>query len=240
MTDNLDALALRDDLLEIAERYETVAALDLTAQPATEGSRAKPGSRVPPGMQVVLDADEIGRVLTAVDDWVEFLAHVIAEECDVAMPDLTPARLRTVAEHAAHLAGHEDEMLTLSVEDDAHEHRTALRRLAGRGVRRIRTGHRCQVGTCGGYLVSSLGERTDAALVCDKDPGHQVPHSVWSHWPHARVQYVTVEHAARMLGTTVAAAKMRASRGKWRRVGTGADVRYSVEDVREASGMVAS
>lgn len=236
---SLESLRLRDRLLELAERYETVVALDLTQGDAPAG-RSKPGSRVPPGAQEILDADEIERAVTAVDEWAEFLAHVIADECEVQMPDGTAARLRKVAEHAEHLASHDDELLALSVEDDLHERLRDLRPLSRRGVRKVQTGVRCQEYGCRGRLISPLGnspDRHDAALVCDRDGRHVVPHSVWSSWPRARVQYVTVEHAAKMLGTTVAAVKMRASRGRWRRVGTGRDVRYLTEDVRAAAGV---
>lgn len=233
--DNVAALNARDDLLELAERYETVKSLDLTPAPAV--GRTAPGSRLPPGMQEVLDQDEILQAVTAVDEWAEFLAHVIADEREVSMPDATPARLREVAKHIAHLIGHEDEMLALSVADDLHTHLKAIRRLCGRAVRRVRTGVRCQMVTCSGYYVSPLGavgDRHDDALECDKCK-HRVPHSVWSSWPKARVKYVTVEHAANMVNTTVAAIKMRAARAKWRRVGTGRDVRYHVDDVRGES-----
>jgi hypothetical protein len=237
---SIDTLNARDDFRELAERYETVAALDVHPSPPV--GRATPGSRLPPGMQEVLDRDEVRTALTAVDDWAEFLVHVLADEREMTAPDSTPARLRLIGEQAAHFLEHEDELLALSVADDLHDHLRTLRRLAGRAVRRVQTGVRCQHPACEGRLVSPLGttdDRHDAALVCDKDSRHTVPHSVWSSWPRARVQYVTVEHAARMLGTSVAAVKMRASRGRWRKIGTGRDVRYSVDDVREASGMVA-
>lgn len=235
MTEVLNA---RDDLRELAERYETVAALDL--HPSPPAGHAVPGSRLPPGMQEVLDADEIATALRAVDEWAEFLAHVLADEREVTAPDSTPARLRLAGEHAAHFLEHPDEMLALAVTDDLHEHLRSLRRLAGRAVRRVRTGARCQHMGCEGWLVSPLGateNRHEDALVCDRDGRHTVPYSVWSGWPRARVQYVTVEHAAKMLGTTVPAVKMRASRGKWGRIGTGRDVRYAVEDIRAAAGL---
>lgn len=237
----MSALDVRDDFRELADRYETVTALDL--HPSQPVGRALPGSRLPPGMQEVLDQDEIRAALTAVDEWAEFLVHVLADERETTAPNATPARLRMAGEHAAHFLEHDDELFALSVADDLHEHLRSLRRLAGRAVRRVQTGVRCQHAACEGRLVSPLGtteDRHDAALVCDKDSRHTVPHAVWSSWPRARLQYVTVEHAARMLGTSVAAVKMRASRGKWRKVGSGRDIRYSVEDIKQASGMVAS
>lgn len=240
MSDRTRVLNTRDDILELAERYETVAALDLTPQRA-EGVRAVPGSRVPPGMQEVLNDDEVQRATTALDEWTEFVAHVIAEECDATMPDSTPARLRAIAPWTEHMLDHDDELLALAFADDLHEHLKAMRRLAGRGIRRVRTGMRCQDPACSGHYVSPLGtssDRHDDAIECDKCK-HRVPYVVWSSWPRARVQYVTVEHAARMAETTVAAIKMRASRYGWRRIGTGRDVRYHVEDVRGVSDLSA-
>lgn len=240
MTDHVATLNVRDDFFELAERYETVAALDPGALADTvTGGRAAPGSRVPPGLQPLLDADELTSTLTAVTEWAEFLAHVLVDEVDVTAPGATTARLRLAAEHAAHFIHHDDEMLALAVRDDLRHHLRALRRLSKRGTRRVRTGITCQRYGCDGPLVSPLGgpDRTSDALECEAC-GHQVPYSVWSSWPRARVQFVTVEHAARLCGTTVAGVKMRASRGKWRKVGTGRDVRYHVDDVRAASGMV--
>ena len=233
MSDRTAELNTRDDLLDLAERYETVAALDLTPDPGNIG-RTPPGSRLPPGMQEILEADEIRTALTAVDEWAEFVAHVTVEECDVTMPCSTPARLRVVAALSAHFIYHDDEMLALAFRDDLADHLRSMRRLSGRGVRRVQTGVRCQIPTCKGRYVSPLGtsaDRTDDALVCEHC-GHRVPYVVWTSWPRARVQYITVEHAAHMVGTTVEAIRQRAARGKWRRVGTGRDVRYFVDDVR--------
>lgn len=250
MTNRPSALNVRDDLRELAERYETVAALDLSPEGA-EGIRTAPGSRVPPGAQEVLDADEIRRALAAVDDWATFLAHVLVDELELTAPDSTPARLRLAGEHAAHFADAADSSATVDVElastgdrlaalaflDDLHRHLVAIRRLANRGVRRIPTKHRCTQSACDGMLVSTLGEDSDAALRCDRC-GTIVPFSVWSSWPRTRVTYITAEHAMHMLGVpSVQAVWQRASRGKWRRVGTGRDVRYHVDDVRADAGV---
>lgn len=238
MSERPSALNTRDDLRELAERYETVAALDLTPDPSENVRHAAPGSRVPPGAQEILDADEIARALHEVDDWAEFLAHVLVDECELTVPDATPARLRLAGEHAAYFIEHADEMLALAFMDDLHDGLRAMRRLSGRGVRRVRTGMRCQRLGCRGQLVSPLGgdDRKDDALVCDHC-AERIEYVVWSHWPRARVQWITVEHAAKMLATSAAAVHVRASRGKWRKVGTGRDVRYSVDDVREAAGL---
>lgn len=228
---HVSALDVRDDLLELAERYETVAAIDVTQE--SPAGRSAMGPRIPPGMQEVLDADEILQALAAIDDWAEFTAHVAMDECDAAVPETTPARLRAVAEHSQHFADHDDELFALSFLDDLHDHLRAMRRLSSRGVRRIRTGMRCP--KCDhGRLYSPLGEgdRGDDSLHCDKDPRHVVPYSVWSSWPRARIRFITPEHAARLLETTVNAVRIRAHRHRWRRVGTGRDVRYHVDDVR--------
>ena len=244
MSTDRSALDLRDDLLDLAERYEVVVALDLTNASLDRLMRTPPGSRVPPGMQEIMDDDEVQRAVAAIDDWAEFLAHVLADELDVAAPNsTTTARLRLAAHHSEHFATidySENGLLALAVQDDLRDHLRAMRRIAGRSVRRVRTGVHCHIG-CGGQYVSPLGvseDRHESSIRCDRC-GHEVPFATWSAWPRARVMYVTVEHAARMAGTTVAAIKMRASRQKWRRIGTGADVRYHVEDVRGDVGVSA-
>lgn len=229
------ALDVRDKVLEVASAYETVAALDLTPEAAGVG-HAAPGSRLPPGMQEVLDTMEVRDALTAVDEWAEFCAHILLDECELSVPKLTPARLRLVAANVGHFIDHADEMLAMAFDDDLHERLRSMRRLSKRGTRRVQTGMRCQDPTCRGHYVSPLGtsgDRHEDAIICDKCD-HRVPHAVWSSWPRARVQYVTPEHAAKMLGTTVGAVRMRASRGRWGRIGTGRDVRYSVEAIRSA------
>lgn len=228
----MSTLDTRDDLRELAEHYETVASLDLTPEPS--GVRGVPGSRVPPGAQQILDADEVGRVLTAVDDWAEFCAHVLVDEQEVTAPHSTPARLREVGEHAAHFLDHEDQMLALAFGDDLHEHLKAMRRLSKRALRFVRTGMACQDPTCAGQYVSALpraGQQADDAITCERC-GHRVPHSVWSSWPRARVEWITAEHAGRILDVSVAAVWQRAKRERWRRQGSGREVRYHVQDVR--------
>jgi len=241
LTDSLlehrSAYTLRDWLREMADDYETVAALDRVS--VVEGVRTRPGSRVPPGAQEVLDADETSRALAQVDEWADFMARVLLDEADdptLTIPDSTPARLRLVGDHITVLLQIDDPLMVateLGPAGTLDVLRSTMRHLAHRGERVIQTGRRCQEGACTGRLVSR--ETSDGALVCDRDARHVVPWSVWSSWPRMRVQWITVEHAARMLGTTVAAVKMRASRGQWRRVGTGRDVRYSVDDVRGAA-----
>lgn len=226
-------LDARDDLRELADRYETVAALDLTPDPSEQVRHAAPGSRVPPGAQEILDADEISRALAEVDDWAEFLAHVLLDEREVLDAGSTPGRLRAAGEHAAHFLGHADEMLALAFDDELHEHLRSLRRLSRRKVKHIRTHHRCVRSVCNGRLVSTVGEGADAALRCD-ECGDVVPYIVWSAWPK-RVTYITPEHAAKRLGCTLAAVYIKASRGKWHKVGTGRDVRYLVADVDRAA-----
>ena len=98
---SLESLDLRDRILELAERYETVVALDVTVTEAPAG-RTKPGSRVPPGAQEMLDADEIDRAVTATDEWAEFMAHVQARDPQGADRGAVPAgRVRRAADLAA-------------------------------------------------------------------------------------------------------------------------------------------
>jgi hypothetical protein len=233
--DRVAGLNARDDLREIAELYEAVAALEIHHDPM----RAVPGPRVPPGAQEVLDADEFQRALTAVDDDALSYGHIALAERDETLPDSTPGRLRYIADHVDTILDDDDELLVLSFLDDTAAHLTRLHHLARRGAKVIRTGHHCQEHGCDGRLVSTLGEgagKGDGALVCDREARHVVPFAVWSSWPRMRVQWITVEHAAKILLTTVGAVKVRASRGKWRRVGSGREVRYSREDVQGAAG----
>ena len=234
----LSPLDLRDQLLELADHYDTVLTLDLSTTP--DPIRGKPGSRLPPGMQHRLDLDEITNAIHTIDEWAAFLARTLADDLDIAAPTpTTTARLRLTAQHAQHfttITNDDHGLIALAVQDDTHEHLKTMRRLATRDTRRVRTGHRCHNG-CGGQYVSPLGasnNRHEDSLRCEKC-GHEVPYTVWSRWPRARVQYVTLEHAARIAGTTTAAIKMRASRHKWRRIGTGRDVRYHVDDIRRQS-----
>jgi len=228
----VSALDTRDDLRELAEHYETVASLDLTPDPS--GVRGVPGSRVPPGAQAILDADEVKTALGEIDEWAMFLVHVLVDERDAPCVGMTPAILRHVGEWAGHFLDHDDEGLRLAFADDLKRHSRNLSRLASRALRFVRTGTPCQDPTCTGQYVADLprvGKPTAGDITCDRCK-HKVPHSVWSSWPRARVEWVTVEHAATIAGTTVAAVKMRASRLKWRRQGTGREVRYHVDDVR--------
>lgn len=229
-------LDLRDQLRELADLAEAVAALDVA--PDSTPMRAVPGSRVPPGMQEVMDDDETDRALAALDDWADFLAHLVVDKCDVPTAPTTPGRLRLAGEHVAALLDL-DPLLTIATFGpcgELEEHLRTLRRLAHRGERIVRTGRRCDDPTCRGQYVSPLGrpdaDRHDSSLTCDRC-GHVVPYVVWSGWPRARVQWITAEHAARLLGgITIAAVWQRARRGRWRRQGTGRDVRYHVADVR--------
>lgn len=225
---HLDA---RDDLREMAELYETIASLDLTPEPG--GAHGVPGSRVPPGMQEILDADEVTGGLRAVDAAAEFWTHVLVDERGATDPGLTPARLRMVGEHVGHFIDHEDELFALSFVDDSRDHLRALRKLAQRGQRHVRTGMQCQDPVCAGHYVAALGATKEGAIECDRCR-HRVEYQVWSSWPRARVTYITVEHAAKVAGCEISAVKTRASRGKWRRTGEGRDVRYHIDDVRGA------
>lgn len=221
---------LRDDLTELAERYVFVAALDPVDD--RETIRATLGPRVPPGAQEILDADEILVALSTVDGFASFLGRLLVDETDVEIPEKTPARLRLAADRVDLIAA--DVWLAHDLDDELREHLRLLRRLARRTTRQIRTGIACSRPTCRGRYTAPVGgpDRHDDALECDRCH-HRVPYSVWSSWPRARITYVTVEHAARIASTTVAAIKQRASRGHWRRVGTGRDVRYHVDDVRQ-------
>lgn len=228
-----DVLATREHVHDLAALYETVAALE-PVHP--EPMRAVPGPRMPPGLGEILDADEVARAIRAVDEDAESWAHMVLDSSGGTVPDSTPARLRWVGDRVGAILDDDDELFALSFLDDLRDRRREMRRLSRRTVRTIRTGMRCQAG-CGGQYVSPLGSGRDheGAINCGRC-GHMVEFAVWSRWPRARVRYITAEHAAKILGAaSVRAVHVRASRQKWRRVGTGSDVRYDIRDVRGES-----
>jgi hypothetical protein len=228
----VEELNARDDLLELAELVELVAALDPRV-PAS-GAGAGIGPRLPPGVQVLLDADEHRRALDGVAEWSTHWVSVLDVDCPLGR--LVPAALRLLAERVSVVLGQLDEARARAFVVELGRHLRLFRRLARRGVRPVRTGVLCPNPMCRGHLVSPLGgeNRSDAALRCDRCD-RTVPYVVWSGWPRARVMFITVDHAARLLGTSPAAVKMRAARLRWRRVGTGRDVRYHVDDVRASA-----
>jgi hypothetical protein len=222
-------------LTELAEVYETVAALPPVVERAGGKVTGKPGSRVPPGVPEVLDADEHERAVTGCDDWALYVAHHLldVEPGIMSVPDSTPGRLRLAARWAELLTNEPDIMARYAFELEAREHLSTMRRLARRANRRVPTHSACLIVTCSGtYAAVVDGPEVDGDLVCSRC-GDRVPREQWERWGSVTQKWVTVEHAANMLGITVQAVWTRASRGKWRRTGTGRDVRYHVEDVEQ-------
>lgn len=224
-------------LLQLADTYEVTASLPPILERSSGTSGGKPGSRMPPGMTEVMDADEHDSAVRAVDEWAEFLVHVLLEVPDIGvLPDDTPPRIRLAAHWAWIFEHHDDEGLREAIPTEARAHLAAMRTLSKRGTRRVSTTSPCLDITCAGqYIATIAGPDVSDDLVCD-GCGDRVPASSWTAW-NSRTEWVTVEHAARMAGTTVAAIKMRASRGKWRRTGEGRDVRYHRDDVMAASAV---
>jgi len=192
-----------------------------------------PGSRMPPGLSEALDEDEYQRAVTELDDWAEFVAHVLIDEVPGigSVPDSTPGRLRLAARWADRIEGHPDVMVRYALQDDARKHLAAMRRLARRGTRRVRTESPCLDVTCAGQYVATIdGPEAGSDLVCTRC-GDRVPVEQWERWS-SRVEWVTVERAMTILGVaTKHAVWSRAKREKWRRRGEGREVRYHVDDV---------
>lgn len=229
---SLDDLPLDIVLNEAATTYETLAALPPTASPIGARRPGKPGSKVPPGVNEILDAEEYTTTITAVDDWAEYLAHHLLDiEPGIGrVPDSTPGRLRLGARWTDKLEQEPDLLARYAFKFDAVEHLKMLRRLVRRNNRIVRTRSACLNITCKGTYEAVIdGPDLDGDLVCShcKD---RVPAEQWSRWG-ARSQWVTVEHAANMLGISETAVRQRASRGNWRRRGEGREVRYRTEDV---------
>lgn len=230
---SIDTMPLHAVLTETADAYETVAALGTVANDAGGPASGKPGSRVPPGMSEVLDADEFQRAVTAVDDWALYLAHHLldVEPGIGTVPDSTPGRLRLAARWADRLSNEPDLMARYAFEADAREHLATMRRLSRRGTRRVRTGSACLNVSCGGQYIAVIdGPEADGDIRCSAC-GDTVSHEHWSRWG-SRVEWVTVEHAMNLLGVeTRMAVYQRAKREGWRRQGEGREVRYHREDI---------
>jgi ribosomal protein S27E len=224
-----DDLPLAQVLAETAELYETVASLPAVVERAGAKVPSVPGSRMPPGMAEVLDVDEHQRALTELDEWAEFVAHVVLDEEPTAgpAPDSTPGRLRFASRWTDALRA--DVMLAYALEYDAREHLTALRRLSRRGTRKVPTTACLDVSCDGTYVATIAGADASDEIRCARC-GDVVPRETWERWG-ARSEWVTVEHAAGMLGLSQAAVRQRAKRGQWKRRGDGRSVRYWTEDV---------
>ena len=229
---SLDDLPMRTLLEATADAYEQLAALPpATVIPA--GRRpGKPGSRVPPGMSEILDLEEHERAVTGVDEWALYLARHLLDETgtDEKITNSTPGRLRFAARWADVLEQEPDLMARYAFQYDAVEHLKTLRRLLGRSTRTIRTGSACMDVACRGtYRATITGPDVDGDLRCDTC-GSRVGQEQWSRWG-SQAEWVTVAHAAKMLGITEAAVKQRAKRQGWRRQGRKQWVRYLAKDV---------
>ncbi|MFE9232040.1 hypothetical protein [Cellulosimicrobium funkei] len=222
----------RLDLIELARLYETVASLDI--EPGLSVDATKPGSRVPPGVQDILDDDEVTRALQALADWAEFCVHVLADETGYRSSELAPARLRAIAqpENVAHFLEHPDPFLAIAWCDDLRDHLGTMRHLAKRGARPIRTRSACMNVTCPGeYIANPHGTDATEDLICSAC-GDRVGWGVWHRWG-SRAEWITVEHAMNVLGvSTKMAVYQRAKREGWRRQGRGKRVRYHRDDVQ--------
>ncbi|GAA1992804.1 hypothetical protein GCM10009718_33140 [Isoptericola halotolerans] len=238
----LDELPLGTVLDELASTYETVASLPAVVERIGGASTGKPGSKLPPGMSETLDVDEHERAVHELDEWAEFVGHVLLDEGLAGpVPDSTPGRLRFAATWSTVVENHPDIMLRYALQQDAREHLVTMRRLSRRGTRKVRTESACMDVACTGQFVATIdGPEVDGYIVCDRC-GMRVEKDVWERWG-SRSEWITVERAMTILGvTTKQAVWQRAKRGKWRRQGDGRHVRYHAEDVRgETSGRMSA
>lgn len=232
MTDNLPLNVVLD---ETADAYETVASLPPVVERGTGKASGKPGSRVPPGLNEVLDQDEYDRAVQEVDSWALYVAHHLLDTVPGigSVPDSTPGRLRLAARWVDRLENEPDIMARYAFQEDARTHHKAMRGLARRGTRRVRTESPCLDITCTGrYVVKLDGPDADGDLVCNRCQD-RVPREQWERWG-TRTEWVSVERAMTMLGVeTKHAVWSRAKREKWRRRGEGREVRYWAEDVEK-------
>lgn len=231
----LDDVPFSVVLSDLADAYETVAAMPPVVERVDARGRTRPGSRVPPGVSDVLDEDEYTTAVQSLDEWAEYVAHVVLDEVPGvgSVPDSTPARLRLASRWTDALWA--DRFLGYALEYDAREHLVTMRRLSKRGIRTVRTGSHCLIVTCSGEYVATIdGPDVDGDLVCSAC-GDRVGRETWERWG-SRAEWVTVEHAASMAGCSVNAVRIRAHRQGWRRQGSGRDVRYHAGDVLGSTG----
>lgn len=187
------------------------------------GARAIPGPRVPPGVAEILAEDETQRALEATRGLVAYVRQVILDESQQALWPSSFAGAQVIVDL-------EDQFLIYAIWDDLTSALEQLGAVVRRYDRVIQTGHQCIDVTCkGSYIVPAHGGKLSQDLVCDACSG-PVAYDVWSKWPQ-RVSWLTPEHAAKRLGVSVNSARIRASRERWRKTGTGRDVRYHVNDV---------
>lgn len=228
-------------LSETADAYETVASLPPVVERGGGKASGKPGSRVPPGLNEVLDQDEYQRAVGEVDSWALYVAHHLLDTVPGigSVPDSTPGRLRLAARWADRLENEPDVMARYAFESDARAHLATMRRLARRGTRRVRTESPCLDVTCTGrYVIQLGGPDADGDLVCSHCQD-RVPQDAWERWG-TRTEWVSVERAMTMLGVeSKHAVWSRAKREKWRRRGEGREVRYWAEDVNRVEGSAA-
>lgn len=228
---------------ELAREYEeTKARGPASGESVAGGSTGRPGSSAPPGAQELLDVDEHYQALAAVDRLATFVVRLLIEEVPGigAVSDGTAWRLRLAGEWIEDLAALPDERQAAEVLDDARRCLRELRRLARRGVTRVRTDSPCLHITCSGsYEYVPDGPDASEDLVCSRCRD-RVPRAKWQRWG-ARSDWVTVERAMAILGVaTRHAVWSRAKREGWRRRGAGREVRYWRNDVaRRVEGSAA-
>lgn len=229
----LDDMPLSVVLTELAEAYETVAALPPVAVMVGGRAPGKPGSKVPPGMSEVLDADEHERAISDTDEWALYVAHHLldVEPSIGSVPDSTPGRLRLASRWAEVLRDEPDLMARYAFESDSRALLATLRRLSRRGTRKVAIPTAClDVACTGTYVATIAGPGMSEDIVCSRC-GDRVPRAQWERWG-SQVEWVTVEHAMNLLGVeTKMAVYQRAKREGWRRQGEGREVRYHVEDI---------
>lgn len=235
---SIDTLPLTDVLAETATLYETVAALPSVVERVQVARHSgKPSSQPPPGAADLLDMDEYHRAVTAVDDWALFLAHVLVDEVEGigAVPDGTPGRLRLASRWADRLEGHDDVHLRYAIGLDAREHLVILRRMSKRGTRVFNTKSPCMDVACRGEYVATIAgaDLAHGDLVCSRC-GSTVPRDQWERWG-SRAEWVTPERAASILGIPVSTVRVWAHRYGWGRQGTGRNVRYRTDDIRDTA-----
>jgi len=218
---------LSQTLIELAEAYETLAVRQERLR-SVKLRRVSTDSNMmlPPGAWQILDDDERMRLRNDISAYAANVSFLLFSNriIEQILPTVTE-RLREASKHA--------DALTTDDEIPARDLlRRSLRIITSK--RLVSTGKECLAPICEGiYLADVSGGVSD--LVCDQCTG-RVPFDRWRAWPkQSSDAYISVGHAATLLGTTITAVRQRARRSGWRRRRYGREVRYHWSDITDAN-----
>lgn len=164
MTDNLAALAARDDLLAVAAAWPAIRAR-LTPTSATSEIRTPPGSKPPIDLGV-------SDLMRTVEERTRFYAQVLIEETEDWTPTTStmPELLQEVAMRYGHFTHRSGDRMALDFLDDAHEMRRMVSGLLAQ-TERPRWQGPCPEDECAGELYQRAGGSEARCRECGREVG---------------------------------------------------------------------